>query len=68
MVEQLAVNQRVVGSSPTSGAIPFLLFLQGISPVFSIFSSSASGYASKWRVLIRKWEKIEYAVRVPCIN
>ena len=26
MVEQLAVNQRVVGSSPTSGAIFFFLF------------------------------------------
>ncbi len=29
MVEQLAVNQRVVGSSPTSGAIFFLVFFLG---------------------------------------
>ena len=28
MVEQLAVNQRVVGSSPTSGAIFFVFAVQ----------------------------------------
>ena len=29
MVEQLAVNQRVVGSSPTSGANLFLVYFLG---------------------------------------
>ena len=31
MVEQLAVNQRVVGSSPTSGAIFFVVAVQQLS-------------------------------------
>ena len=48
MVEQLAVNQRVVGSSPTSGAIFFVDALQQLTSPRVLKNGQLSEKLSGW--------------------